>query len=76
MSGRSSSTSPASRADVNLPIYKDSIIPSLDIERFDIDGTSEIPPKVFDSEVEFTQHVYDNYLYPILKDQVKRNACT
>jgi hypothetical protein len=73
---KSSSTSPASRADVNLQIYTDSIIPSLDIERVDMDGTSSFPPKLFDKEAEFAQYVYDNHLLPVFKDQVKFKSCT
>jgi hypothetical protein len=67
---KSSSTSPASRSDVNFALYRDSIIPALDIEKFDMEGSSRFPTKKFKYEAEFAKHVYDEYLLPILQTEV------
>ena len=68
---KSPSTSPASRAEVNLRIYRDSIISCFDVETFDMEGSSDFPATVLKSEAEFAQHVYDEYVFPILKDKVR-----
>lgn len=68
---KSPSTSPASRAEVNLRIYRDSIISCLDVEKFDMECSSDFPSTLLNSEAEFAQHVYDEYIFPILKDKVR-----